>query len=405
MYRCGSGFLLSLAIIFILAFTGCLGNSTANPGNGGVTSVTLSPVSSVSMDVGTTQVFTATGKNAQGGAVLGADIRFVVGVPQGASNAPTISVASNGNTCAGTWDASFSICNPGTIGPSTVTAVINGVSSEPTTVYVHQHVDSIQIQQAESQPPTYPCFSQGQTWKFKGLAYSNNVDITNSVGPLTWSFSNNGVVTTTAVIPPDQPNVLNQVQTTAKSPGITQLFASVSSTTSSPYPFTTCPVQYIRLQAAGQGQVGNSVTINNGNSISITATVVDVLGFTLNAPPLTWSSTSPEVAAFSSTTNSTGTNNATARNNLGGYYRFRFLQSSKLQYRNSPGTSDLCQRWTSAKRNERIWHDLDRRDYDANHQASHLQRSGQRLQAARMHPAAPVQCSRLRPELPPSVPS
>jgi hypothetical protein len=318
MYRCCPRFLLSLAIPCVLALTGCLGNSSSNPGNGGVTSVTLSPLNNVSMDVGTTQVFSATGKNAQGGTVLGVDIRFVVGVPQGASNAPTISIASNGNACAGTWDSSVSICSPGTPGPSTVVAVINGVSSQPTTVYVHEHVDSIQIQQAQSQPPSFDCFSEGQTWTYKGIAYSHNIDITNSVGPLNWSFSNSNVVVTTPFIPPGQPNILNQVQTTAKSPGITQLFASVSGTTSSSYPYTTCLIQYLRLQAAGQGQEGSLVTLNNGSSVAITATAVDTLGFTLKAPPLTWSSTNPEVVGFSTLTNTTGTNNATARNNLGG---------------------------------------------------------------------------------------
>jgi hypothetical protein len=318
MLRCGPAFLLLLAILFILALTGCLGDSSSNPGNGGVTSVTLSPVNNVSMDVGSTQVFSATGKNANGGVVLGVDIRFLVGVPPGASNAPTISMNSNGDACAGTWDASFSICSPGTVGPSVVTAVVNGVSSEPTTVYVHEHIDSIQIQQAQSQPPQFPCFSQGQTWLYKGTAYSNNVDITNSVGPLTWTFSNIDVLTPTNFIPPGQPNVLNQVQTTAKSPGVTQLFASVSGTTSSPYPYTTCLIQSLRLQAAGQGQAGNTVTLNNGSNIAITATAVDTLGFTLASPPLTWSTTNPEVAGFTTTTNTTGTNNATARNNLGG---------------------------------------------------------------------------------------
>ena len=66
MHRCGSGFLLTLAISFVAAFTGCLGNSSSNPGNGGVSSVTLSPGGIFSMDVGGTQVFSAAGKNAAG---------------------------------------------------------------------------------------------------------------------------------------------------------------------------------------------------------------------------------------------------------------------------------------------------------------------------------------------------
>jgi hypothetical protein len=317
MYRCGSGFLLTLAITFVVALTGCLGKSSSNSGNRGVQSVTLSPSSNFSIDVGGTQVFSATAKNTAGGTVLGASIQFVV-VSGNPNAAAPLSVASNGSACAGTWDPSATMCSPGTPGIAIITAVIEGVTSPPTTVYVHQHIDSIKITQAETQPPQFDCFSQDQTWQFQGIAYSNNVDITNTVGPMSWLSSNAGVVTTIPFVPPNQPNVLNQVQTTAKSPGISNLFASVSGTTSSPFPYTSCLIQAIHLQIGSQNQAGNSITVNNGGSVSITATAIDVLGVTLTNPPLTWSTTNPEVAAFTSTTNSSGINSATARANLGG---------------------------------------------------------------------------------------
>src|ERR1700694_5022900 len=317
MYRCGSGFLLTLAITFVVALTGCLGKSSSNSGNGGVESVSLSPSAHFSIDVGGPQVFSATAKNATGGTVLGATIQFVVVSGNPNASAP-LSVASNGSACAGTWDPSATMCSPGTPGIAIITAVIEGVSSPPTTVYVHQHIDSIKVVQAEPQPPQYDCFSQGQTWQFQGIAYSNNVDITNTVGPMSWSSSNPGVVTPIPFVPPNQPNVLNQARTTAKSPGISNLFASVSGTTSSPFPFTSCLIQAIHLQIGGQSQAGNSITVNNGGSVSITATALDTLGVTVPNPPLTWSTTNPEVAAFTSTTNTSGINSATARANLGG---------------------------------------------------------------------------------------
>jgi hypothetical protein len=317
MYRCGSGFLLTLAITFVVALTGCLGKSSSNSGNGGVQSVTLSPSSDFSIDVGGTQVFSATAKNAAGGTVLGAAIQFVVTSGNPNAAAP-LSVASNGSACAGTWDPSASMCAAGTPGIAIVTAIIEGVSSASTTVYVHQHIDSIKITQAETQPPQYDCFSQDQTWQFQGIAYSNNVDISNTVGPMSWSSSNPGVVTAIPFVPPNQPNVLNQAETTAKSPGISNLFASVSGTTSSPFPYTTCLIQAIHLQIGGQSQAGNSITVNNGGSVSITATAIDTLGVTVPSPPLTWSTTNPEVAAFTSATNTSGINSATARANLGG---------------------------------------------------------------------------------------
>jgi len=306
-----------LVIPFVVTLTGCLGKSSPNPNGGGVKTVTLSPTSNFSIDVGGTQIFSASATDANGRPVLGVSIQFVVVSGNPNASAP-LSVASNGSACAGTWDPTATMCSPGTPGIAIVTAVIEGVSSPPTTVYVHQHIDSIQITQAETQPPPNDCFSQGQTWLFQGIAYSSNVDITNTVGPMNWSSSNGGVVTPIPFVPPNQPNVLNQVKTTAKSPGITNLFASVSGTTSSPFPYTTCLIQAIHLQIGGQSQAGNSITINNGGSVSITATAIDTLGVVVPSPPLTWSTTNPEVAAFSTTTNSTGINSATARANLGG---------------------------------------------------------------------------------------
>jgi len=322
MHHCSSGFLLTLA--FVVALTGCLGKSSTNLGNAGVQSVTLSPANTFSLEVGGTQVFSASGKDAAGRPVLGFNIQYVVGVPPGTITPAPLTINVNGNACAGTWDQTGSQCSGGNPGIATVNAVINGVSSPTTTVYVHPHIDSIVIKNAETQPPLYDCFSQGQTWNYAAIA--NNIisgDITSSVGPMTWSSSNSGVVTTAPFVPAGQPNVLNQVQVTAKSPGITNLVASVSGVSSNPFPFTTCLIQAIYLQIGGQNQAGNSITVNNGASIPITAIAVDTLcGVANNTPltsaPLTWNTTNPEVAAFSTASSSAVTNNATARNNLGG---------------------------------------------------------------------------------------
>jgi hypothetical protein len=326
MHRRSSGFVATRAItcVFILALTGCLGKSSGNSNGGGVSSVTLSPGGTLSMDVGGTQVFSAAARNAQGKPILGLDIQYIV--TSGTPNAPApFTVASNGYGCAGTWDASVSQCNPGTTGIAYVQAVSNGVFSPQTTIYIHQHVDNIQINQIQNPPPQYDCFFQGQTWDFEAIAYSGDppVDISNTVGPVTWSSTNAGVVTT--ALNPNNPTALNQIQTTAASPGLTEIFASVSGTTSAAYPYTTCLVKAIYLQVASQGQQGNSIIVDNGTSIPVNATVIDTLyniapgdNFPLANPPLTWSTTVPEVAAFSTTTNTTASNNATARNNLGG---------------------------------------------------------------------------------------
>src|SRR5258708_25654980 len=78
MYRCGPGLLLTLAITFVLALTGCLGKSSSNSSNGGVQSVTLNPGSNFSIDVGGTRVFSSTGKDASVRAVLRAHIQFII---------------------------------------------------------------------------------------------------------------------------------------------------------------------------------------------------------------------------------------------------------------------------------------------------------------------------------------
>ena len=316
MRRCSSGFLLIVAVSLALTLTACLGKSTPGSSGTGVQSVSLSPSVNFSMDIGTTQVFSATAKNAAGHTIIGSSLEFSVTVPPGTTSPAPRSIATNGNACAGTWDAAVAVCTPGAPGIALVTAVVNGVSSPPTTVYVHQHIDSLQVVQAEPQPPQYNCFSQGQTWIYKAVAYSKGVDITSTVGELTWATTNTGVLTTTEYEPPNQPNVLNEIQITAASPGITNLYAAVSGTASTPIPLTTCLIQYVRVRA--QGLTGNSLSVNNTTSFPINATAVDTLGYTLAKPPLTWSTTDSEVVAFSSYTNSTGTNNATARNNLGG---------------------------------------------------------------------------------------
>jgi hypothetical protein len=322
MHRCGPVFFLTLAISFVVVLTGCLGKSSSNTGIGGVSSVALNPSTPVSLDVGSTQVFSANGKDASGKTVLGVNIQYVVSSAT-TNGAVPLSVASNGNGCAGTWDAAVAICSPGTPGVATVTAVINGVSSPPTTVYVHQHIDSIQIKDALNQPPyPYDCFSQGKTWQYEAFAFNNNIDISNTVGPMSWSTSNNGVVTTTPLLTGTPGSQVNLVQTTAKAPGITQISASVSGTTSDPIPYTTCLIKAVYLQIGGQSQAGNTANVNSGGSVPVTAIAIDTLyneaNFApLSAPPLTWSTSNPEVVGFSTPTNSTGSNTAAARSNLG----------------------------------------------------------------------------------------
>jgi hypothetical protein len=321
MRRCTTSIVLLVAVSFVLALTSCLGKSTSGGSGQGVVSVTLSPAANTSLEVGGTLAFSATARNGSGGVIIGAT-QFFVTVPQGATNPAPISVSSGGAACAGTWDSTFSICTPGQPGVAIVTAVVDNVSSPPTNVYVHLHIDSLQVSELQTTPTssscfqTGPCCSNGQTWTYQALAYNNGVDITSSIGQPTWQSTNTGVLTAATYLPPNQPNVLNDVQITGGNPGITQLSATVSGATSNSMQVTTCLVQYVRVRA--QGVEGNTVTANSGTSVPIQATAVDTLGYTLPKAPLVWSTNNPQVVSFGTPANATGTNNATARNNAGG---------------------------------------------------------------------------------------
>jgi hypothetical protein len=290
--RCPGFLLIIFAVVPLLVLSGCVGKSTNNSEGGGVQTVTLSPTNTVSLELGKTQTFSGTARNSRGGSVF-TTIHFTPGCTNQVPCAP-ISISNNGLACAGTWDSLSNpvVCTPGVAGVASVTAEAEGVSSAPTTVYIHQHIQNIQV--APVGVPTANCFSQDVTWNYQATAFgAQGVDITNTVGPINWSFTTGNVLTVDSI--KDLPN--NQVQVTAKNPGITQLFASVSGTTSSAVDYTSCLVKSIMLQV--QGGSGNSPSINAGGTKTIVATAVDTLDVTLSKPPLTWSTSNPEIATVS----------------------------------------------------------------------------------------------------------
>jgi hypothetical protein len=317
MHRCSTVLLLLMAITLVIALTGCLGGNTANSGTGTVKSISLNPGGNLSLDIGASFGFSASATDANGHPIIGADIQFIVSPPPGSTTPPPLSITSAGSACAGTWDVSQALCSPGNPGIAIVTAVADGVRSPQTTVYVHAHITNLQVSQAQTLPPVYDCFSQGQTWLYQARAYDNTgSEITDTVGQITWASTNTGVLNTNTNPPLQTPLPLNQVQITAASPGITQLSASVSGTSSSPIPITTCLVQSVRLQVSGT--TASSVNVTSGSSVALQATAVDSLGVVLAKPPLTWISSDPEVVSFGALTSSSGTNSASARVNQGG---------------------------------------------------------------------------------------
>ena len=223
--------------------------------------------------------------------------------------------AAGSVACAGRWNSTGQICSPVAVGVAEVTATVNGVTSNPVTVYVHQHIDTITLSLLNPPTPLPDCVTLAQvtgTQNFLDLqahAFSNNVDITNTVGSFTFQQTNN----TVAKLSTSEPELNNhngaqntQVRVTAAVPGMTQVFASLSGVNSLPvvisgHPwFEACQVQSIQLQV-GNASTNTSFSIPSNGTTTLTATVVDRLGYELTNPPITWTSLTPANATISAT--------------------------------------------------------------------------------------------------------
>jgi len=284
-----------LALFFVFAFLAALagcGSSSTTPSNFPTPAgVTLTPGSAISIDLGAVQTFTSSAHDASSPPrILTVPIEFH------SSNTAVVTIANNGLACAGTWNSLTNpqICTPGGSGTAQITASSAGVSSPPTTVYVHQHIDSVSVSAVN--PPATSCLSKGGIETFAAKAFSHGADITSSVGQFTWQSSNGQVVTVSNTV---QGLTLDQAEATASLPGLTQIFASISGVNSIPVPFTTCPVQTITLAVTGGTTTSYNVT--QGTSKTITPTVIDSLGTTITGVPLTWCSSHPTVSSTGST--------------------------------------------------------------------------------------------------------
>ena len=268
----------------LLAACGSSSSSNTPPPPPTPASVTLTPTDHSSIDVGSLLNFSAVARNAAGQPITSRiTFNFI------SSNPDVLTIANSGAACAGKWDSLSTpiVCTPGPAGVSIVTAVVSGISSPPTTVYVHQHIDHIDLGPIDT--PTTSCFSQEQTLTYQASVFANVggnlVDISPTVGPLTWNTGNTGVATVTTngvdLLP-------NQVRATAVNPGLTQISTSVSGVNSNAISFRTCFVRSIVLTVQNEGTT--SLTLAAGTSKTIEATVQDELGNILTKPPLTWSS-------------------------------------------------------------------------------------------------------------------
>jgi hypothetical protein len=294
MGRLGLLLLVIILLPFFLALTGCGGSSTP-PATPVPAIISVTP-SSASMDIGTTLSFTASALDS-GKHAVNASVTFQSSNP---AVLTMLTSASSGGTaaglaCGGTWDTGGQVCTPGGSGVTQVTATSGGVTSAPVTVYVHQHIDKISV---IPQTNTNPCVSAApalaQSAVFTAVASSGNIDISSSVGPFNWTATNPAVA---QLFPQSVNGVRNGlVSARPKTPGVTQIFASIANTTSVPFNFTTCPVQSISLSVRGTG--GTTITAAKGASSTVAASVFDTTGNAVVAP-LTFASSNPTVASVS----------------------------------------------------------------------------------------------------------
>jgi hypothetical protein len=278
-----------IILVFTAGLTGCGSSSTPPATFPTPASIILAPTDQVSVDLGLSQPFTATARDKQNQTIT-TPISFR------SSNTAVVTIASNGLACAGTWDSLTSpqVCTPGAAGVAEITATARGVSSPPTTMYVHQHIDNIRVDPLT--PPAPGCVSKDQTFSYAATAFSRGVDITSTVGKFNWQSANTSVVTVDNTVTGLLPN---QIQAKAATPGLSSVFASNGGVNSLPVDFTTCAVQSIALEINGSG--GNSFTVAKGGTKTINATVLDTQGTTITGVPLTWSSSNPTIAAVGST--------------------------------------------------------------------------------------------------------
>ncbi len=318
---CRGGVACAVVAVLLCFLSGCGGKKPPGPSNQ-LVKITLSPAPSTSVQVGTALSFTASAQNASN-QNISASFTFQ------SSDTSVLTIAPNGVACAGSWDATFTLCTPKGTGVVQVTASAFGVTSASTLVFVHPPIDNIQISEVPpvgSPPPVCPgqqiipaacsvtftpvagCLSTNQVVTLQAKAFSKGTDITSLVGPFTWTEGNSNAIKVTPVTNSSDDTPTNQATVTPNTPGFTPVYATASGVSSHPYYAETCPVQCIAVEIGTSGsQTGSqtSFATTKGTAESVAATAIDVQGCIVPKPSLTWSSSEP--AAVSASSCSSGT--------------------------------------------------------------------------------------------------
>src|SRR5580698_9353970 len=250
----------------------------------------------------TSQLQSPTAENCTGGSASVGTYTY------GTTDRTIADVSPTGAVCGGTWNlhtpavADYTTCLPtNKTGIAYMTASAGGFTSNQVAVYSHPPVTSLQLVGPTNAEGAPICISQGQTEQLDAIAYvTNNLgkqvifcspttnDCNDVIGHITYAAASAGVVTI------DQNGVA-----TAQAPGSTLITGTIAQTSSSAGYFYTCAPAKIALTVASTGATSASVTLNT--PLSLTATVTDTNGNTINGLALSYVSTNPGSIAVSST--------------------------------------------------------------------------------------------------------
>lgn len=295
--------LAALLFVAVLAISlaACGGGSSNSSSSSTPSSVTVSPTSmslSYKSD-GTGDVLgvTPTFSNAAGVTVYPTSITY------SSDNTALATVNSSGQVCAGTWDSSDStVCHApanGSGGVVTIT-VKSGSASATLKVYVHPAVNRIEVSGSRGVADCISLGAADKTAIMTARAYSGTVEVTNSVGPFTWSTLDSGVasIDSTGKCTTDNTCVL-----TASAPGQARVYASLGTISSTgnnndPATFTTCPVSSIRLHLKDANNT--SAALDKSATKTLAFEMVDSRGNSLTTVTPQYSSSQSLVASLAS---------------------------------------------------------------------------------------------------------
>lgn len=303
--------LLVLALPVGISISGCTSNPGANycsnvgygVKKGTVYTISLTPVSGVSLAYGqTSTITTPTAQDCTGASASASSYVYQT------DNVNVADISPSGQICAGTWNKfpaggtpAYTICTAPTASvlasasnPVYLWASAAGVSSNKIPVYIHPALSSLQLSNSSTD-----CVSQGATQTLQVTAYtadssskpyctptptkwSDGTTIpacSSSIGAITYSVVNSAVA-----------SVDSAGTITAKAPGSTAVTGTLSGVSSTAGYFTTCPAQALSLTLSDGTKSG---TITSGVSNTLVSTATDKNGTTISGLTLEYTSTNP----------------------------------------------------------------------------------------------------------------